>query len=339
VPTEKTTQLGRGENIRWRDQHVLAGRWTCGRRFDRDIHVRARTMLSVVAVLFVFRGSDDGVNSFPLRCRKGGDSAIIMIQIPNYQVQKCVFALPRISQLPVFVVQEVGFLVVVASGFGPLQGDIKLLWAKAHERQYSEYTKYFVHRDRWSLTARLAACCQDSGCVQSCRSAALSPPLRSQHLPLPRRGPDPRILAMADPLSTIANVLTILKLAASATQYIKEVKHASSDRLRLRDELRSTTCLLEMLKDRLENSEYVADSGAGTLKPHSIALLEGGDGPLELFRQVLEEIINKLVPQTRLSRLAQSFTWPFDKKEVAELVSTLERLKSHFNLVMQNDLV
>ncbi|KAK3292991.1 uncharacterized protein B0H64DRAFT_204172 [Chaetomium fimeti] len=144
---------------------------------------------------------------------------------------------------------------------------------------------------------------------------------------------------MADPLSTIANVIAVLKLASAATKYIKEVKQASSDRLRLRDELRSTTCLLEMLKDRLEDSQYSEDSDAETLKPHSIASLEGGDGPLELFRQVLEDIISKLAPQNRLSRLAQSFTWPFDKKDVAELVSTLERLKSHFTLVMQNDLV
>ncbi|KAH6847660.1 hypothetical protein B0I37DRAFT_391490 [Chaetomium sp. MPI-CAGE-AT-0009] len=151
---------------------------------------------------------------------------------------------------------------------------------------------------------------------------------------------------MADPLSTIANVLAVLKLAAAATQYIKEVKQASSDRLRLRDELRSTTCLLEMLKDRLEDSEYAENSDAETLKPYSIASLEGGngpleggDGPLELFRRVLEDIIRKLAPPNTLKRLAQSFTWPFDKKDVAELVSTLERLKSHFTLVMQNDLV
>lgn len=144
---------------------------------------------------------------------------------------------------------------------------------------------------------------------------------------------------MADPLSTIANVLAILKLAAAATQYIKEVKQGSSDRLRLRDELRSATCLLEMLRDRLEDSEYADDSDSETLKPRSIASLQGADGPLELFRQVLEEIIGKLAPQNRLGRFTQSITWPFDKKDVAELVSTLERLKSHFTLVMQNDIV
>ncbi|KAL2186498.1 Pkinase-domain-containing protein [Thermothelomyces heterothallicus CBS 203.75] len=144
---------------------------------------------------------------------------------------------------------------------------------------------------------------------------------------------------MADPLGTLANVLAVLKLAAAATQYIKEAKNGASERLRLRDELRSTTCLLEMLKDRLEDGESAEDGDEASLKPPSITSLAAEDGPLALFKRVLEDIIDKLAPKDRLRRLAQPFTWPFDKKDVAELVATLERLKSHFNLIMQNDLV
>jgi hypothetical protein len=144
---------------------------------------------------------------------------------------------------------------------------------------------------------------------------------------------------MADPLSTVANILAVLKLAAAATQYIKDVKQGSTDRLRLRDELRSTTCLLEMLKDRIEDSEDATEDDGATLNPSSIASLAGEYGPLALFKRILEEVIAKLAPQDRLRRYAQPLAWPFDKKEIAELVSALERLKSHFSLVMQNDLV
>lgn len=144
---------------------------------------------------------------------------------------------------------------------------------------------------------------------------------------------------MADGLSTVANVLAVLNLAVAATKYIKDVKQGSTDRLRLRDELRSTTCLLEMLKDRLDDSEEAIDSDTETLKTSSVASLVGDDGPLALFRRLLEDIITKLAPQDRFRRLALPFIWPFDKKDVADYVSALERLKSHFNLVMQNDLV
>ncbi|KAL2193805.1 hypothetical protein P885DRAFT_71817 [Corynascus similis CBS 632.67] len=144
---------------------------------------------------------------------------------------------------------------------------------------------------------------------------------------------------MSDPLSTIANVLAVLRLANTATKYIKDVKNGASERLRLRDELCSTSCLLEMLKDRLENFQDSEDSDEAPLKPRSIASLTNEDGPLALFKRLLEDIIQRLAPQDPLKRLAQAFTWPFDKKDVAEFVATLERLKSHFSLIMQNDLV
>jgi hypothetical protein len=144
---------------------------------------------------------------------------------------------------------------------------------------------------------------------------------------------------MAEALGIVASVIAVLQLAATATKCVKDVKQGSADRLRLRDELRSTTCLLEMIKDRIEDSEDDIDGDAERILPSSVASLAGEDGPLALFKSILEEIISKLAPQGRLRRHVQPLTWPFDKKDIAELVSTLERLKNYFSLVMQNDLV
>ncbi|KAK4059226.1 hypothetical protein Trihar35433_11113 [Trichoderma harzianum] len=143
---------------------------------------------------------------------------------------------------------------------------------------------------------------------------------------------------MSGPLNVSTSVVAVLQLAATATQYLKDIKHGSADRSRLRDELRSTVCLLEMLQDRLEDSNDLPDS-ENTLMPQSISLLGGADGPLHLFSQVLEEIIAELMPQDRLRQLSNPFTWPFDKKRVAELLTRLERSKSHFSLVLQNNIV
>ncbi|KAF3063189.1 DNA damage response protein kinase DUN1 [Trichoderma lentiforme] len=143
---------------------------------------------------------------------------------------------------------------------------------------------------------------------------------------------------MSGPLNVSTSVVAVLQLAATATQYLKDIKHGSADRSRLRDELRSTVCLLEMLQDRLEDSNDLPDS-ENILMPQSISLLGGADGPLHLFRQVLEEIIAELAPQDKLRQLAKPFTWPFDKKKVAELLNRLERSKSHFGLVLQNNIV
>ncbi|GFP56662.1 hypothetical protein TASIC1_0007015400 [Trichoderma asperellum] len=142
---------------------------------------------------------------------------------------------------------------------------------------------------------------------------------------------------MGGPTGVSASVIAVLQLATTVTQYLKDVKRGSADRIRLRDELRSTVCLVEMLQDRLEDSEAILDD-SGTLKPQSIDALSVSNGPLQLFQQVLEEIVAELAPQDNLRRLAQPFTWPFDKKKVAELLACLERLKSHFNLVLQSNI-
>lgn len=143
---------------------------------------------------------------------------------------------------------------------------------------------------------------------------------------------------MSDPLSITASVITVLHLASTATTYLKNIKHGSSDRIKLRDELRNMSCLLEMLKDRIEDAE---DAGANleAIEYTSMKSLSGPDGPLTLFRRVLEDIIVKLSPQDMLRQRALPFIWPFAKKDVAEMLACLERLKSNFSLFMQSDLV
>ena len=147
---------------------------------------------------------------------------------------------------------------------------------------------------------------------------------------------------MGDPLSVTASLIAVLQAAATAIQYVKDVKTGSSDRTRLRDELRSTVLVLEMLKDRLEDSAAAADATGGQTLLMRSAVMESvaaPHGPLLLFKQLVEDIVAKLAPQDRLRRLAQPFRWPFDKKDVNEMLAVLERLKLNFNLIIQNDLL
>jgi hypothetical protein len=147
---------------------------------------------------------------------------------------------------------------------------------------------------------------------------------------------------MSDPLSVTAGFIAVLQAAATAIQYVKDVKTGSSDRTRLRDELRSTVLVLEMLRDRLEDSAAAADATGGQTLLMRSAVMESfaaPHGPLLLFKQLVEDIVAKLAPLDRLRRLAQPFRWPFDKKDVNEMLAALERLKLNFNFIIQNDLV
>ncbi|KAE8322171.1 hypothetical protein BDV39DRAFT_210018 [Aspergillus sergii] len=143
---------------------------------------------------------------------------------------------------------------------------------------------------------------------------------------------------MADPLGIAASVVTLIQLAGTATEYLRGIKHGADDRVKLRDELRSTVYLLEVLRDRIEDAED-AMVALGTHKPLSIQSFVGPDNPLILFRRLLEDIIAQLSPQSKLHHRSLSLVWPFTKKDVAEKLACLERLKSHFTLVMQSDLL
>lgn len=143
---------------------------------------------------------------------------------------------------------------------------------------------------------------------------------------------------MSDPLSITASIIAVLQLAATATEYLKGIKNGDSDRVKLRDELRSTTCLLEMLRDRIEDAEDAMPTPE-TVRPLFIKSLAGADSPLVQFQRILEDISAQLSPQNKLRQRSLSLTWPFTKKDIADKLAGLERLKSHFILVMQNDLV
>ncbi|KAH1401028.1 hypothetical protein KXW39_003916 [Aspergillus fumigatus] len=142
---------------------------------------------------------------------------------------------------------------------------------------------------------------------------------------------------MSDPLSITASVITVLELAATATNYLRGIRNGDTDRVNLRDELRSTTCLVEMLRDRIEDAEDAATT-SGPSRPLYIKALSGPDKPLVQFQRILEDIIKQLSPQSKLRQRSLPMTWPFTKKDIAEKLSCLERLKSHFILVLQNDL-
>ncbi|KAM0327631.1 hypothetical protein ACHAQA_005924 [Verticillium albo-atrum] len=145
---------------------------------------------------------------------------------------------------------------------------------------------------------------------------------------------------MAEPIGVAASILALLKLASSATQYLKDVKGGAVERTRLRDELRSMTCVLQMLQDRVDDAEDDDDGDVEhVLKPRAIASLAGSDGLLAQFRSTLEEIVAKLAPKAGRGTMTLTMKWPFEKKEVTELLGRMERLKTQFTLVLQNDLV
>ena len=134
-----------------------------------------------------------------------------------------------------------------------------------------------------------------------------------------------------DPLSITTSIVWVLELAATVVQYFKDVKGGFEDRLKLRAEIRNTSCLLERLKDRAEDADSGKDWGA------SMRALSIPGGPLEQFKKCLELMAAKLSPASRLKQMTQTLKWPLDRNDVDSILRAIERQKSLYGLAISND--
>jgi hypothetical protein len=136
---------------------------------------------------------------------------------------------------------------------------------------------------------------------------------------------------MADPLSISASITALLDLTGKVIQYINRVRGAAADRQRILKEITSASGLLYRLQEYGEQA-IRGDSWSLTLQSLNVR-----DGPLEQFKTALEKLISKLAPAEGLKKIGKASTWPFQEKEVKDILNTIERQKSLFSLALQND--
>lgn len=136
---------------------------------------------------------------------------------------------------------------------------------------------------------------------------------------------------MMDPLSVSASIVALLQLTGTVVQYLNSVRGASEDRQKILLEISSVSGLLYRLGDLAEQIEG-GDSWYKTLK--SLAVPQG---PLEQFKTVLEILAAKLKPVDGWKKAGSALKWPFQKGEIKDLVSTIERQKTLFGLALQSD--
>jgi hypothetical protein len=136
---------------------------------------------------------------------------------------------------------------------------------------------------------------------------------------------------MAEAVGLAASIISILQLSASIIKFIGETKGSSDNRNRLLTEIASTQGFLYALKDKAE-SPQCDDKIFQTMRA-----LNQPNGPLEQFKQALERLASKLKPAENMKKIGKALIWPFQKAEIKEVILTIERQKSLFNLALQND--
>lgn len=132
-------------------------------------------------------------------------------------------------------------------------------------------------------------------------------------------------------LGIAASIISVIQLTGTVTQYLVSVKGASRDRQKIYNELSSITSILFVLKDQADEAEH--DGSWDT----TLRALDMPKGPLEQFQKALETLAAKLAPVDGLKKLHKSLMWPFQEKEIKDILSTIERQKALFSLARQND--
>jgi Cdc6-like AAA superfamily ATPase len=132
------------------------------------------------------------------------------------------------------------------------------------------------------------------------------------------------VISSHDDLGMICSIPELLTLAGIVVNYIREVKDAPEERGKILLEICSIVGFLYHLNDVIER----VDEGTTT------KWLGSPDGPLAQFKSVLEDLVEKF---TRIKKAGKALSWPFQKGGVAEILQTIERLKTLFSLVLLKD--
>lgn len=110
-----------------------------------------------------------------------------------------------------------------------------------------------------------------------------------------------------DPLSVTASIVAVVQITATVIDYLRSIKDAPKDRARLAIEASSVYNRLVNLQYRLEEGERGERWFTG------IRALAVQNGPLDQYRNTLEQLQEKITGGGRLRKLGDALLWKFTK--------------------------
>ncbi|PNY26502.1 Ankyrin repeat domain-containing protein 50 [Tolypocladium capitatum] len=134
-----------------------------------------------------------------------------------------------------------------------------------------------------------------------------------------------------DPLSGAASIIAILQLSSTLVEFIGACKGATTERRRLREEIRACTRILYELKDQSDDSEE------GETWSETIRALEAPGAPLGRLWVALSIVRVKLEPKQGFMKAIASLQWPFEAAEVQKIIDAIDREKSLLHLALTNN--
>ncbi|KAI9890633.1 MAG: hypothetical protein M1814_003831 [Vezdaea aestivalis] len=129
----------------------------------------------------------------------------------------------------------------------------------------------------------------------------------------------------------VASIVQITHAAIKASKYLNDVRHAPGDRKDLTLQIVSTIPLLTELRSLAE------DTKTGDPWCNSARALEAHNGPLDQFKSAMDDLARRLKPTRTIKSIGRSIIWTLSKKEVNDVLSKTERLKSSISILLQKD--
>jgi hypothetical protein len=134
-----------------------------------------------------------------------------------------------------------------------------------------------------------------------------------------------------DGLSDVASIIAALQLTGAVIGYLNDVKDAPKECQQCTIEASNIQNLLINLRYRLEQGQ------ASDLWFTAVRALNIENGPLDQYKQALEQLRSRVEIQDGVQKVKRRLLWRFSKEEVASILARMERLNSLVNIALEMD--
>ena len=134
-----------------------------------------------------------------------------------------------------------------------------------------------------------------------------------------------------DVLSDIASIIAVLQLTGQVIKYLKDIKDAPKECRHCATEAANLHGILINLLYHL-NQDQTGDAWFTAVRNLNVE-----NGPLDQYKQALEELRSRVEIQDGVQKVKQRLLWKFSKEEVASILARMERLKSLVNIALEMD--
>jgi hypothetical protein len=134
-----------------------------------------------------------------------------------------------------------------------------------------------------------------------------------------------------DVLIDVASIIAVLQLTGVVIGYLNDFRDAPKECQQCTIEASNIQNLLINLRYRLEQGQ------ARNPWFTAVRTLNVENGPLDQYKQALEQLRSKVEIQDGVQKVRRRLLWKFSKAEVAGILERMERLKTLVSITLEMD--